>query len=127
MADNQNLNMLTSKRLELMITIVPRNKADFFMDLIQNFEVNMQFAVSGEGTAPIEVVNILGLADAEKAVIFSVIREDNVKRALETIEDKFNSLKNCRGIAFTVSFSSVIGASIFNFLSNNSLGIGEGM
>lgn len=118
MADKEN-NSLKTGRLELLITIVSRNKADYFMDLIQSFDVNMQCMVQGRGTASAEMLDILGLADSDKAVIFSVIREDKVKNALETIDDKFNSIKNGKGIAFTVSLTSVIGVSIFSFLSNN--------
>ena len=33
---------VVSSSLELLVTIVNRNKADFYMDLIQSFEVNMQ-------------------------------------------------------------------------------------
>ncbi len=110
---------VVSNRLELLITIVARNKADFFMDLIQSFEVNMQLAVLGEGTANADILQYLGLASSEKAVIFSVIREELAAAALDKIEEKFKTIKNAKGIALTVPLSSVIGASLFGFLSNN--------
>ncbi len=112
--------------LELLITIVNRSKADYYIDLIQSMEVNMQLAVPAKGTASAEILNLLGLADNDKAVIFSVIREDQASRALGTIEEKFRTIKNGKGIAFTVPLSSVIGVSLFGFLSNNPAVLQEG-
>ena len=102
-----------------MITIVNRNKADFYIDLIQSFEVNMQLAVPAQGTANAEIKSILGLVETDKTVIFSVIREDNATHALNAIEEKFRTIKNGKGIAYTIPLTSVIGVSIFGFLSNN--------
>lgn len=108
-----------SDRLELMITIVNRRKADFFLDLIQSFDVNMQLSALGTGTADAEMLNLLGLADSDKTVIFSVIGEARAPEALRTLEEKFRTIKDGQGIAFTVPFSSVIGVSVYAFLSNN--------
>lgn len=110
---------VVSEKLELMITIVNRNKADFYMDLIQSHDVNMQLAIPAQGTASAQIKSILGLVETEKTVIFSVIREDNAVRALNDIEEKFRTIKNGKGIAYTVPMTSVIGVSIFGFLSNN--------
>ncbi|MDE5990394.1 MAG: hypothetical protein K2H36_02295, partial [Clostridia bacterium] len=35
-------NKVKTNRLKLLITIVARKKAEYFIDLIQSFEVNMQ-------------------------------------------------------------------------------------
>ena len=116
---------VTQNKLELLITIVNRNKADFYVDLIQSFEVNMQIVALGQGTADAAMLDFLGLAGSEKAVIFSVIREDKIPKALRLIEEKFNTIKGGKGIAWTVSLSSVIGVSIFGFLSNNRMTVKE--
>lgn len=110
---------VVSSSLELLVTIVNRNKADFYMDLIQSFEVNMQLAVLGEGTANAELLQYLGLASSEKTVIFSVIRAELASAALDTIEEKFHTIKNGKGIAYTVPLSSVIGKMLFGFLAND--------
>ena len=44
-------NTVSINRLELMITVVNRNKAEFFADLIQSFSVNMQLLAGAQGTA----------------------------------------------------------------------------
>ncbi|MBR2970665.1 MAG: hypothetical protein IKC48_02585 [Clostridia bacterium] len=106
-------------KLELLVTVVNRVKGEFYADLIQSFDVNMQLFCLGKGTARAEVLRYLGLADTQKAVIFSVIREDKVENALSVLGEKFNTIKNGKGIAFTVPMSSIIGVAIYGFLSDN--------
>ena len=105
--------------LEVLVTIVNRNKADFYTDLIQSFDVNMQLVTMAEGTADARTLSLLGIADTDKAVIFSMIREDMVPKALTAIEEKFETIKDGKGIAFTFPMTSIIGVSIFGFLADN--------
>lgn len=116
---------ITENKLEILITIVNRSKTEFFVDLIQSFDVNMQFIALGEGTADANMLSLLGLAGSEKTVIFSVIRSDNVNKALAKIEKTFKTVKNAKGIAYTIPMSSVIGVSVFGFLSNNRMTVKE--
>lgn len=107
------------KKLKLLVTVVNRSKTEFYMDLLTSFEVNLQTAVLGQGTAHSDMLYMLGLEDSDKGVIFSVIREDKVQEAMNALEDKFHTLKKGKGIAFTIPLSSVIGVAIYRFLSNH--------
>ena len=120
-----NPNAVTQNRLELLITVVSKSKAEYYLDLIQSFEVNMQFFAHPPGTADAKMRSYIGLTDSDKAVIFSVIQEKKVPDALHMLEDKFDTIKNGKGIAFTVPFSSVIGTLIYGFLSNNRMAVKE--
>ena len=116
---SKKANGLSSNRLEILITVVDRRKGEFYADMIQSFDVNMQLFCLGRGTAKAEIMRYLGLADSQKAVIISVIREDKIKSALSALEEKFSTIKNGKGIAFTVPMSSIIGVAIYGFLSDN--------
>ena len=107
------------RKLKLLITVVNRNKTDFYMDFLHDYEVNFQTSVLAQGTAKSEMLYMLGLEDSDKSVIFSVLREDRAADALQALEDKFYTIKNGKGIAFTVPMSSVIGVAIYRFLSNH--------
>lgn len=109
------------KKLGLLFTVVDRNKAEFYLDVISQFEVNCQLATGGLGTANSELVSLLGL-NIHKAVILSVVREDKVDEIMKVLEQKFATIKNGKGIAFAVPLSSVIGVNLYQFLSNNRLG-----
>ena len=103
------------KKLKLLVTIVNRSKALFYTDLLEGFDVNMQMVVNGKGTASSEMLMYLGLAETEKAVIFSIIREDRIKEIMDTLEEKFNKMKDGKGIAYTVPLKSVIAFLYTNF------------
>ena len=107
---------LAPQKLKLLITVVNRAKGEFYLDLLQSFDVNMQLSMAANGTANTEMMNMLGLTDSEKTVIFSVIREDMIKPALAMLEEKFRTIKNGKGIACTIPLSSVIGVAIYQFL-----------
>ena len=115
------VNESAIKKLKILFTVVDRNKAEFYMDVISQFEVNCQMQLQGLGTATSELVDLLGL-NIHKAVILSVVREDMVEPIMHTLEDKFATIKNGKGIAFAVPMSSIIGVNLYQFMSNNRLG-----
>lgn len=112
-------NRVTMNKLKILVTIVSRSKADFYMDHIQSFGVNMQLVIYGRGTAPQEFLTAMGLTDSNRAVILSVIGDANLRNALDSLSEKFNTIQGGKGIAYTIPMSSIIGKSIFNFLSDN--------
>ena len=111
------------KKLKLLFTVVDRNKGEFYLDVISQFDVNCQLAIGGRGTANSELLDLLGLSN-HKAVILSVVREDLVDEVLNCLEDKFATIRNGKGIAFAVPLSSVIGVNLYQFLSDNRMGRG---
>ncbi|MBR5088614.1 MAG: hypothetical protein IK093_04230 [Ruminiclostridium sp.] len=105
-------------KLELLITIVEKNKAEFYADLIQAYEVNFQFAAPAHGTAKADILDYLGLADTDKTVIFSVVREDRLDDIVYMLERKFSTIRGGKGVAVSVPFTSMIGTSVYAFLGN---------
>ena len=104
------------KKLKLIITVVDRAKAEFYLDVFSQFEVNFQMVTGGKGTAKSEIIEMLGLN------IMSVVREDMTGQIIRCLEEKFRTIKNGNGIAIAVPLSGVIGVNIYQFLSNNKQG-----
>lgn len=120
MAHDKSVNQkITQDRPKLLITVVNRGKAEYYADLIQSYESNLQWTALAKGTANKELLTLMGLASTDRAVIFSVVREDKIPKLLASLEHKFKTIKNGKGIAYTVPLSSLIGVSTFAFLSNN--------
>ena len=117
----KTVNESAIKKLKILFTVVDRAKAEFYVDVLSQFEVNFQMITGGKGTAASELIDMLGL-NIQKAVILSVVREDKVDAVMNCLEDKFATIKNGKGIAFAVPFSSVIGVNLYQFLSNNKQG-----
>ena len=111
------VNDTAIKKLKLLFTVVDRPKAEFYLDVLSQYEVNCQMVTGGMGTAQSELIDMLGL-NIHKAVIVSVVREDRVDGIMKVLEQKFETIKNGKGIAFTVPLSSVIGVNNYQFLSN---------
>lgn len=114
----ENENLIAPRKLKLLVTVVNREKAEFFTDLLQSFEVNFQTAMNARGTASKETLRLLGIGETDKTVIFSVIREDLCDKALATLEQKFKTIRNGKGIAYTIPMTGTIGVAIYRFLSN---------
>ena len=108
------VNESAIKKLKLLFTVVDRSKAEFYMDFISQYEVNCQMVMNGLGTARSDIIDMLGL-NLHKAVILSVVREDNVDAIMSKLEEKFVTIKNGKGIAFAVPLSSVIGVNLYQF------------
>ena len=95
------------KKLKLLFTVVDRTKAELYMDVLSQFEVNCQLVTGGKGTATSEIVDMLGL-NPHKAVILSIIREDMTDEIMKCMEEKFATIRNGKGICFAVPMSGVI-------------------
>ena len=115
------VNESAIKKLKLLVTVVDRPKGEFYLDVISQFDVNCQMAMGGLGTASSEIVELLGL-EPHKVVILSVVREDMMDAVMNCLEEKFQTIRNGKGIAFAVPLSSVIGVNLYRFLSDNRMG-----
>ena len=111
------------KKLKLLFTVVDRNKGEFYLGVISQFDVNCQMALAGMGKATSELVELLGL-EPHKVVILSVVREDLVDEVMNCLDDKFRTVRNGKGICFAVPLASVIGVNLYQFLSDNRMGRG---
>ena len=79
------VNESAIKKLKLLVTVVDRNKAEFYLDVLGQFPINCQMAMAGTGTAHSELVELLGL-NIHKAVILSIVREDLVDEVMKVLE-----------------------------------------
>ena len=116
------VGMTAPNKLMILFTIVNRNKAEFYVDVLQKFEINMQLVLAANGTADNKIQSLLGLTNSEKSVIVSIIRRDKCRAALAELEEKFKTVKGGKGIAYTVPMTSTIGVAIYQFLSNTTSG-----
>ena len=115
---SNNVDGSAIKKLKLLFTVVDRSKAEFYQDVLSQYEVNCQMVMPGLGTAKSELIDMLGL-NIHKSVLLSVVREDRMNDVMKCLEGKFTTIKNGKGFAFAVPLSSVIGVNTYQFLSNN--------
>ena len=114
--------MVAPEAMFLLFTIVNKEKAEFYVDLLHNYEINLQTVLLGHGTASKKIQEMLGLTDNDKAIIISVLKKSRASEVLSILEEKFKTVKRGGGIAYTVPISSTIGVAIYQFLSNTTSG-----
>ena len=104
------------KKIKLLIIIVDRGQAIKYIRENEKNDVTTQMVLLGHGTAGRVLADYLGLGDVKKDVILSIIKEEKVDEILQSIERRLTSSSR-KGIAFTVSISSMIGVSLYKFLT----------
>ena len=114
-----NKKELAPIRLELVICIVEKNKTLFYTDLLQSLGSSLQVITSAKGTADTSILDMLGLMDHEQNAIFAIVREDRLEEIMDTLENRFHSVRNGKGIALSVPLTSTIGTMVYGFLAGD--------
>ncbi len=105
------------KKIKLLVSIIPPNKSSLFMDIIEKYEVNYHLKLQGESAISAEMREMLGLNEHHKDILLSFIRENEVKKCILELEDRFSNYKS-GGIAFSIPLESIIGKRNYLFLAN---------
>lgn len=103
--------------LYAMITVTRRKLAEALIPYYRAHGVTMTLCSLGEGTANSEMLHYWGLADTERAILFSVLPDDCEKALLRGLKRDMQLDVPGNGIAFTVPLTSVGGANTLRYLS----------
>ncbi|MCR5646789.1 MAG: hypothetical protein K6F81_00720 [Acholeplasmatales bacterium] len=103
-------------KLKVLFTIVNRNKADFYMDALETFDVNFQALIYGTNF----LFDSIGekKIDHDSAVIISIVQEEKIPEILASYEDKYFKTRNGKGYGFVVPMDSIIGVLAYKYLAN---------
>ena len=104
-------------KLNLMTTIVDRNQVRKYLHLYEEEGLQIMLVTLGDGTASGDVLDYLGLEAAEKAVIFSVLTDENFYKTKKSLQKKLQIDAPGGGIAFIVPFSSIGGKKALQFFT----------
>lgn len=107
------------KPLCLYVTIVNRGQANAIVSMFQRVGSSAQFINVGTGTASRNVLDILGIEDNEKEVVYCFIKEELVPEAKKELEAFFAINKKNKGIGFSIKLTSIIGVKLYRFLTNS--------
>ena len=104
-------------KLNLMTTIVDRNQVRKYLHLYEEEGLQIMLITLGDGTASGDVLDYLGLEATEKAVIFSVLTDENFYKTKKSLQKKLQIDAPGGGIAFIVPFSSIGGKKALQFFT----------
>ena len=100
--------------LEMVMTIVPKGKGEYFTKLYKKVESSCQASMFGMGTADSMMLGLFGLAEIEKDVIFSIIKKSYIEQLFSILDGELET--HCKGIAFSIPLTGVVGRSLYEFL-----------
>lgn len=104
-------------KLNLMTTIVDRNQVRKYLHLYEEEGLQIMLVTLGDGTASGDMLDYLGLEATEKAVIFSVLTDENFYKTKKSLQKKLQIDAPGGGIAFIVPFSSIGGKKALQFFT----------
>lgn len=98
-----------AKQLNLLITIVNRDRGQVAVDILLKEGVLFHRIALGRGTAETEILDLLGIGDTPKDIIFSVLPSEGTRKAMRRLRNTLRFDNPGHGIAFTVPINSVAG------------------
>jgi len=104
--------------MRLLVVIVKHHYDKEIVDILHKHEVSLIFITHGRGTVTKEFYDVLGLSDVRKDIVFGVVKTENMEAVKGEIAAFYHEKKHAKGIAFAINISSVIGLSIYKYLSN---------
>lgn len=93
--------------MRLLITIVERGLMDQVEKIYFDETKGYCLELPGRGTAPSEIIDILGLGSPEKAIILGIVRKDEVSRVFEKLETKLKLKTKATGVSFSIPLAAI--------------------
>ena len=95
------------KPIMMLMSIVESPKGQKLMDKLNEMNINMHIQSVGHGTAPTEMMDIFGLGNDTKDVIFSFATKDKIQNLMLNFGDNFSSYSRYKGLMMVLSMTSM--------------------
>ncbi len=90
---------------QLLALVTTPKLADKATEILKNEELSLQYRFSAEGTASSEIIDMLGLGNIDKSVIFSMLSKQMSESVLQKLYNDLRLDTVNSGIAFTIPLS----------------------
>ncbi len=94
------------ERTMLLLSIVGRGKGKKLMSVLDKNEIRLHFQTMGFGTAPSEMMDIMGLTSNDKDVLLSFGSSGNVNQLVQSFSDSFASYSEYGGLLIILKLSA---------------------
>lgn len=113
--------MANDSRIVMLLAIIRRGKGGIYLKAIQEDDVVMHFQCVGKGTAPSDMMEILGLGNSEKDIIISFATKTTADRIAADLSKNVGKTYGYQGIFLVIPTSafSRISAEIIKKNSND--------
>lgn len=111
-----------NSRIVMLLSIIRRGKGGAYIKMLQENDVALHYQCVGEGTAPSELLDILGLGNSEKDIMISFATDKTANRVASSLSKNVGSSLGYQGLFMIIPTSafSRISAEIIKRNSNDS-------
>ena len=102
--------MAIDSRIVMLLSIIRRGKGAQYLKKLQEDDVVLHFQCVGEGTAPSEMMDILGLGSSEKDIMISFATQSTANRISADLSKKVGTALGYQGLFMiipTTAFSRI--------------------
>lgn len=103
--------------LNMMVAICDRNQVRRFLGFYKEYGISVTLVTLGQGTAASDTLDMFGLEDSRKAVLFAFVTGDEWKKIKLGLQKQMKIDYPGGGIAFIVPLSSIAGKKSLKFLT----------
>ena len=90
--------MANDSRMVMLLSIIRRGKGGQYIKMLQENDVVLHFQCVGEGTAPSEILDILGLGSSEKDIMISFATQKTAGRIATTLSKNVGASLGYQGL-----------------------------
>jgi hypothetical protein len=112
-----NNNRKTYERINLMLTICRRGVGDKIIEDLREMGVTYNMAAVGESLGGLGLVDFLGLEDAQRDLILSVVCTSKAERAMALIEYGYSEHPDGAAFAALVPIEGVSGPLVLEYIA----------
>lgn len=105
-------------KLLLVCVVVNEGQEEEIASLCYQNEAYACFMTRGRGTALNTWMEVTGIGELRKVIVFSIIRDDTWNILRKSLEQRFAVSKISKGIAYCVNLTSVMSISVYKMLGN---------
>lgn len=91
----------------ILLSIVKRGKGNKLMTVLAKNNILMHMQAVGYGTAPSEMMDILGLSTSDKDIVISLGSESEVKKLMNQFGEYFESHSEYGGLMMVLSINAI--------------------
>lgn len=95
--------MAIDSRIVMLLSIIRRGKGAQYIKMLQENDVVLHYQCVGEGTAPSEVMDILGLGSSEKDIMISFATQSTANRIATNLSKNVGTALGYQGLFMIVS------------------------
>ena len=107
---------------KLIISIVPHNSGEIITNAAKLARSRGGTILMGRGTAENSIIQLLGLGDKSKDIVYILVEEEICQNVLDKIKESTQNKKNF-GIVFTIDINNFLRSGSIKNLENENLGV----